>query len=206
MPLGDSITYGSYGANLESVSQGGYRSVLWQRLLENDHQTDFVGSLNEPVAVGSGHEGHPGWRTDEIARHVESWLERYWPSLILLMTGTNDIVQGDPISLALERLEMLLKRIHNTAPTARILVGSITGVRHPNDYHVNPQIIEAYNTQIPPLIELHRQTTENIHFADIASISRLGDEDFHADGLHPNDQGYRKMGEAWYDLLAPWLG
>src|SRR5512139_1700018 len=61
MPLGDSITDGTQ-------VPGGYRIGLWQRLAATGHRVDFVGSqFNGPANLGDhDHEGHPGWRIDQI--------------------------------------------------------------------------------------------------------------------------------------------
>ena len=54
MPLGDSITYGT-------GVEGGYRLGLWNSLLQDDFQVDFVGSESDgPVNIDPDHEGHPG--------------------------------------------------------------------------------------------------------------------------------------------------
>ncbi len=65
MPLGDSITD---GFNV----QGGYRIGLWQRLANAGVATDFVGSgANGPASLGDhDHEGHSGWRIDDLDRNV----------------------------------------------------------------------------------------------------------------------------------------
>lgn len=68
MPLGDSITDG-FG------EPGGYRIGLWQRL-SGRHAVDFVGSAsNGPGALGDhDHEGHSGWRIDQLDAGVVSWI------------------------------------------------------------------------------------------------------------------------------------
>ena len=87
MPLGDSITQGSSsGASWDNMVS--YRKALWDLLVADSYDIDFVGSQNEGSAVFgdlalADHEGHGGWRDDEIvngrlddpsAGKLEDWL------------------------------------------------------------------------------------------------------------------------------------
>src|SRR5690242_18073375 len=74
MPLGDSITDGL-------TVPGGYRIGLWQRFTNDRYRVDFVGSLsNGPGTLGDhDHEGHSGWRIDQIDANIAGWLSRYSP-------------------------------------------------------------------------------------------------------------------------------
>src|SRR5688572_17581059 len=69
MPLGDSITEGTQ-------VPGGYRVGLWQRLSGAGYRVDFVGTqFNGPAALGDhDHQGHPGWRIDQIDANITGWL------------------------------------------------------------------------------------------------------------------------------------
>ncbi|KAA9372941.1 GDSL family lipase, partial [Microbispora cellulosiformans] len=87
MPLGDSITEGTQ-------VPGGYRIGLWQRLAAGRYTVDFVGSqYNGPGNLGDhDHEGHPGWRIDQIDANITGWLRSYTPRTVLLHIGTNDVL------------------------------------------------------------------------------------------------------------------
>src|SRR5690606_20101241 len=77
MPLGDSITDGL-------TVPGGYRIDLWQKLVADGYTIDFVGSQsNGPASLGDrDHEGHSGWRIDQIDANIVGWLQRYTPRTI----------------------------------------------------------------------------------------------------------------------------
>ena len=89
MPLGDSITEGTQ-------VPGGYRIGLWQRLASSGYRVDFVGSqFNGPASLGDhDHEGHPGWRIDQIDANIVGWLQPVTPRTVLLHIGTNDVLQN----------------------------------------------------------------------------------------------------------------
>src|SRR6185503_13517942 len=79
MPLGDSITEGTQ-------VPGGYRIGLWQRFVSGGFRVDFVGSqFNGPSSLGDhDHEGHPGWRIDQIDANIVGWLRTFTPHTVLL--------------------------------------------------------------------------------------------------------------------------
>ncbi len=74
MPLGASITAGYPG-------EGGYRIKLWNTALANNWNIHFVGSLsNGSDSLGDkNHEGHIGYRIDEIAALLDDVLATYNP-------------------------------------------------------------------------------------------------------------------------------
>src|ERR1051326_5652104 len=89
MPLGDSITDGY-------TVPGGYRIGLWERFGPGKSTVDLVGAQsNGPARLGDhDHEGHSGWRIDQIDANVVGWLNSYQPHTVLLHIGTNDILQN----------------------------------------------------------------------------------------------------------------
>ncbi len=82
MPLGDSITQGD---------DGSYRRPLWIALKEADISVDFVGSMghgysgdNESGNYDTDHEGHWGWRADEVLKRIDQWAARNIPDIVLM--------------------------------------------------------------------------------------------------------------------------
>src|SRR5215212_886022 len=120
MPLGDSITEGTQ-------VPGGYRNGLWQRFTANGYRVDFVGSqFNGPTALGDhDHEGHPGWRIDQIDANISGWLGSTSPRSVLLHIGTNDVLQNYNLGGAPNRLSTLIDRITAAAPSADVFVATI---------------------------------------------------------------------------------
>src|SRR3982751_715951 len=110
MPLGDSITD---GFNVP----GGYRIGLWQRLAAAGRTTDLVGTgFNGPAALGDhDHEGHSGWRIDQLDANITGWLRTANPRTVLLHIGTNDIGQNYDVANAPARLSTLIDHIRTLA-------------------------------------------------------------------------------------------
>lgn len=110
-PLGDSITL---GYSVPQNSPGGYRAPLDQILSQSRIGHRFLGMASgnsSPTLDVSGqahHDGHGGYRVDEIRRDLDGvahgssdlggrWLTRggaaLKPDVVLLHLGTNDILQ-----------------------------------------------------------------------------------------------------------------
>jgi lysophospholipase L1-like esterase len=186
MPLGDSITD---GFNVP----GGYRIDLWNHLMADGHQVDFVGSLvNGPDSLGDmDHEGHSGWTIAQIDENISAWLTTYTPQTILLHIGTNDIYGSDPAG-APSRLATLVDRITTQAPDTHLFVAMITPL---TDFDAG---VREFNAAVPGIVEEQAGAGRSVHLVDMYSALTTADL---ADGVHPNEVGYSKMATAWYDAL-----
>jgi lysophospholipase L1-like esterase len=185
MPLGDSITD---GFNVP----GGYRIDLWQKFVAGGFTVDFVGSLsNGPAALGDhDHEGHSGWRIDQIDANIVTWLRTFTPRTILLHIGTNDMIQNS--SGATTRLGTLLDHITATAPDAEVFVATIIPLAG------NDSAVRAFNAAIPGLVQARVNAGRHLHLVDMFSALTTADL---ADGVHPNAGGYAKMANVWFAAL-----
>ncbi len=186
MPLGDSITD---GFNVP----GGYRVNLWQRLATGGYTVDFVGSgFNGPTALGDhDHEGHSGWRIDQIDANIVGWLQTYTPRTILLHIGTNDMNQNYNIATAPARLSALIDKIRANAPAVELFVAQIT----PESDATLASRVQAFNAAIPGIVAGRDRLT---HLVDMYSAITTADL---ADGVHPNATGYDKMAARWFTAL-----
>ncbi|MEU4218532.1 RICIN domain-containing protein [Actinoplanes sp. NPDC026623] len=186
MPLGDSITD---GFNVP----GGYRIGLWQRLANAGRLTDFVGSgFNGPAALGDhDHEGHSGWRIDELDANITGWMRTANPRTILLHIGTNDIGQNYDVANAPARLSALIDHIRVLAPNVELFVAQIT----PTSNAGNETKTQTFNAALPGIVAQKGPMT---HLVDMHSALTVADL---ADGLHPNATGYDKMAARWFSAL-----
>ncbi|BCJ47864.1 lipase [Actinoplanes ianthinogenes] len=186
MPLGDSITDG-YNV------PGGYRIGLWQRLAGNGTLTDFVGSgSNGPAGLGDhDHEGHSGWRIDQLDANIVGWIRQADPRTVLLHIGTNDIGQNHDVANAPARLSALIDKIRANAPQVQLFVAQIT----PTANAANEQKTQTFNAALPGIVAQKGPLT---HLVDMHSALTTADL---ADGLHPNAGGYDKMAARWFAAL-----
>ncbi|WP_102126791.1 RICIN domain-containing protein [Deinococcus planocerae] len=187
MPLGDSITD---GYNIP----GGYRPELFQKLTAAALSTDFVGSLRNGNLTDRDHEGHSGWRIDEISARVDGWVDAYQPEVILLMIGTNDMIQNYDVARAPARLGALLDKINARRPAATVLVASIP----PMSDATRNNRARTYNAAIPNLVQTRAAAGRKVRFVDAYPQLTLSDL---ADGVHPNAAGYSKLANVWMNAL-----
>jgi lysophospholipase L1-like esterase len=186
MPLGDSITDGY-------TVPGGYRIGLWQRAAAAGIPVDFVGSLsNGPAELGDhDHEGHSGWRIDQLDANIVGWLQASNPRTILLHIGTNDIGQNYDVGNAPARLSALIDHIRTLAPNAQLFVAQII----PTANAANEIATQTFNAALPGIVAQKGPLT---HLVDMHSAITTADL---ADGLHPNATGYDKMAARWFSAL-----
>jgi lysophospholipase L1-like esterase len=208
LPLGDSITYG-----VGSSDKGGYRTFLWKDFVRNGYKARFVGSLsNGPDDIDTHHEGHPGWRIDQISSHVTTWLLLYRPQIILLFIGTNDILQRHDVSHAPNRLSFLIGRITLILPRSTLIVASVTPLDNsklyarlhssfPSSVDFDANII-AYDAVIPAIVRSEAAQGKHVQYIDMYDAVPVSDVD---DGIHPDDAGYALMANVWYGALVKLL-
>ncbi len=201
MPLGDSGTLGAYSANDFGI--GGYRAPLWSRLTQEGYAVDFVGSVNGPAPQGvdPDHEGHGGWRIDDLDGSIDGWMASSRPDVILLMAGANDIIQGYGVSATVSHMDSLLAEIFVDRPSAVVLLGTLWWVPTPNFYNYDISQIQGVNANLPSLVSKYSNQGRIIQLVDQYNLG-WSPSDFNADQIHPNANGYFKMAQAWHDPLA----
>ncbi|GGO14056.1 GDSL-type esterase/lipase family protein [Micromonospora parathelypteridis] len=185
MTLGDSITDGL-------TVPGGYRIGLWQKLVAGGHTVDFVGSqFNGPSSLGDhDHEGHSGWRIDQIDANIVNWLRTTTPRTVLLHIGTNDMFGNAANAPA--RLSTLLDRITNTSPGIIVFVATII------PFPAADAAVRTFNAAIPGIVQGKVAAGKRVYLVDMYRALTATDL---ADGVHPNAGGYEKMSTVWFNAL-----
>ncbi|GAB1821963.1 hypothetical protein HerbRD11066_51270 [Herbidospora sp. RD11066] len=182
MPLGDSITEG-----VGSPTSSSYRMVLQRSLTNMGFRYDFMGSLAHGSGSDRDHEGHSGWRIDQIQGSVEGWLNTYRPDVVTLHLGTNDMIQNYQASTAPDRLMGLIDRIFVFRPTVAVVVSTLVPARTSS---IDARI-RQFNQRLPEMVRARQEAGRHIVLVDMAAVTP---NDI-ADDVHPNDNGYRKMGQ-----------
>jgi lysophospholipase L1-like esterase len=189
MPLGDSITEGTQ-------VPGGYRIGLWQRLAGARYTVDFVGTqYNGPGNLGDhDHQGHPGWRIDQIDANISGWLRTTNPRTVLLHIGTNDILQNYNVSSAPSRLSTLVDHITAGVPNADVFVATIIPISNSGQNNA----ARTFNAALPGIVQSKVNSGKRVHLVDMYSALSTSDL---IDGVHPTANGYDKMAARWYSAL-----
>ncbi len=188
MPLGDSITRGLI-IPPPGFIPGGYRTRLYQRLIREWQPVEFVGSADDnpdPDRLPSPHhEGHGGFRIDEIQAGIDGWLAAARPDLVLLHIGTNDMVQDYDLAGAPARLDGLLAHLPTRVFVAQIISSLEQRVR---------DRIERFNAAVPSIAARHGATVVDMYHA-------VAPSDF-SDSYHPNADGYARIADAWLGAIT----
>ncbi|MEV4350036.1 ricin-type beta-trefoil lectin domain protein [Actinoplanes sp. NPDC049596] len=189
MPLGDSITEGTQ-------VPGGYRIGLWQRLAGAGYRVDFVGTQsNGPAALGDhDHQGHPGWRIDQIDANITRWLQAANPRTVLLHIGTNDILQNYNVASAPSRLSTLIDHITATAPAADVFVATLIPLASSGQ----EAAARSFNAALPGIVQSKVNSGRRVHLVDMHAALTTADL---IDGVHPTAGGYDKMAAVWFAAL-----
>lgn len=183
MTIIDSITYG-----FQSTDGNGYRGELFAKLSGNGNTIDLVGSVRSGSMPANSNEGHNGATIDQIASYASASLASR-PNVVLVHAGTNDMnLPLDPAG-APSRLGNLIDKILVTCPDALVLVSQIVT----SGSAATRANILAYNEAIPGVVAARAAKGSKVMVVDM--FTRLLAPDNYADDLHPNDGGYKIMGD-----------
>ncbi|ACL76728.1 GDSL-type esterase/lipase family protein [Ruminiclostridium cellulolyticum] len=191
MPLGDSITDGI-------TVPGAYRIKLWNNITSAGQKVDFVGSMsNGPTELGDkNHEGHSGWRIDQIDANINAWMTTYKPKIVLLHIGTNDISQKYDLNNAPNRLSSLIDKICAKLPSdGKLYVAKVIPLSYAD--------VRNYNTQVAQVVQNKANQGKPVFVVDMYSAVTTADL---PDGVHCSRTGYDKMADVWYNAIKNDLG
>lgn len=209
LPLGDSLTVGVGSAG----AGGGYRVPLFRRALAAGRAITFVGSqANGPETVDGmafprGHEGYRGYAIDAgggregLAPIVPRVVTAARPHVVLLLAGTNDVGATviDPAH-APERLGKLIDLVAAAAPGALIVVAQIP----PSMTDATNARIQSFNAALPSIVAGRAHVLLVDAYAALASDAGYK-RTLMFNEFHPNDAGYARIADRWYEALGPFL-
>jgi lysophospholipase L1-like esterase len=205
MPAGDAITRGSPGGG-SNAGDGGYRAPLWALLAQAKAPVDFVGATRSgPFSIDRDHESWTGLSIEALARRLLVDVPAQRPEVILLHIGTQDLIAGAGPEAIERRLAALIDGVASRAPEARLLVGSLLGVRVPNRFQIHPEVVAAVNRRIRALVTQRASSGIRCELVDIGARAALGPADFQEDGVHPSARGDTRIAAAWFQALRPYL-
>ena len=151
-------------------------------------------------------------------------MKVYQPDVIMLQIGTNDILDAQLTGIG-DRLEELVdKLIPYVSGDGQVLyLASIPDIdaakkydwlgayqwTYGVSYESDPEkfvatvqaAVDDYNTIVKNLVAKKQAEGAHIEFSDINSTIDISAGDLE-DGVHPNEQGYAKMGQYWSNLLT----
>lgn len=233
MSVGDSITdgyweQGSYrkytyklltdnGYNIDMVGPKGSNSQNTNGFTYDGQYCGYSGYAIQDI---SGTETRSGIYEVLVNGNV---METYDPDIVLLQIGTNDILSAYNTGIE-DRLENLVDYMLDyledeedvlfvtTIPYMDVeevyswfwTYGSVYYSMDKSDFcDLIDNYVNIYNEKIKDLVEEKQSEGKHIQLADINSVVDANTD--LNDGVHPNEQGYEKMGEYWYTVLDSYL-
>ena len=213
MPLGDSITDGF-------TVVGGYRIPLWYLLQEQGivDGIDFVGPNGWYIdgVADYNHAGYSGYTIADcpgrqgIYNFIDWLMEEYPADVVMLQIGTNDIISSYDLDHAGERLELLADSILTYIPEGGMLYISTIPymdadvTTYTDAYTVEEMdaAVDDYNAKVKALVAKKQSEGKPVAQADVNSVLTKADL---SDGVHPSEDGYRKMAEYWCGVLTEFV-
>ena len=211
--LGDSLTEGYY-------YPGAYRVRLFETAVHWGRNITFVGSqTNGPVEEFEGlpfpprHEGHSGKDINfflapaqpnkttplitTILHPTTGADDDQVPDIMLLMIGTNDILQNTELDHARDRLDALLTLIFAANVCQLVVLAQIPPLPE-DDFQVR-----RYNDSVANLVRTRAAAGDPIVLADMHTgfdRSLLGPDD-----KHPIQRGYEHIAAVWFAAIDTFL-
>ncbi|KAJ5675743.1 CAZyme family CE3 [Penicillium macrosclerotiorum] len=186
LPLGASITLG-----WKSTDHNGYRKWIRQQLRYAGWQVDMIGSLKNGTMHDNQHEGHFGYRIDQLYEKAEKIIP-HQPNLILINAGTNDALQKHEPGTAGMRMGRLLTKLYDEIPGTTIILSTLL----PNKKQ--PRLVWEISEQLRVLAALRRAKGERLVLAEMSSFIKSSQL---VDDTHPDDTGYKEMASVWWAAI-----
>jgi len=199
VPLGNSITQG----NIATQGANSYRRNLWNKLNSEGYDVNFVGSLDTDnkgrtfpdASFDHDHEGHWGWRADEILADLAGWLTGYTPDVALIHLGSNDAIQGNTVGSTLDEIEDIIGLLRNDNSRITIFLARILPLENA-DWNAK---VEGINEGLDLLVVNLDQSQSRIILVDQNSGWSITDYTY--DGIHPNPTGEERMAQRWFNAF-----
>ena len=174
----------------DSITHAGGRSFTspptprsWVRYVVADERSPWRFVAN--VAVS-------GERLDQMAARFERDVLAREPAGVVILGGTNDVIQGVPVDDALPHLERMIDLAH--------LAGAEVWV-------VAPPPLEAPGYDVQPLRQAEQALAEQAGATWVDPLDAVGspsrwEPGLSSDGVHPTEEGARALGEAVLDRVG----
>jgi lysophospholipase L1-like esterase len=197
--LGDSITQGD-------ASHQSYRYALWKRFVEAGIAVDFVGSQTQnhggtpsfPKVLGKSfdadHEGHWGWRADQLLAQLPGWLASYDADVALLHVGSNDALQKQSTTTTVGELEAIIDALRVDNPAIAIFIAKLIPTTRAENSNVS-----QLNAQLEAICEKKHQAGSPVTLVDQSRGFDAAADTY--DGIHPNAAGEQKMADVFFEAL-----
>ncbi|MCP5023377.1 MAG: hypothetical protein GY930_16610 [bacterium] len=215
MCIGDSNTHGVQGYT-------SYRYPLWFSLRRRGSLVSFVGTRftveNENgtsipdlnlfnryyTYFDRDHQGYSGYRTDQVLPLLPPAIASETPDVCLILLGTNDIGQrgSNGINSAVGNLKATLEAVRSQGPATIFFIASIPPIGTGTWYFNNAGFVSSFNSLLETSIPSWSTPLSPVNFVDVHAALDVA-TDMLPDGIHPNQQGQRKIAQVFHNAILP---
>ncbi|KAI0123492.1 SGNH hydrolase-type esterase domain-containing protein [Xylariales sp. AK1849] len=200
MTLGASVCRGD-------VSNGtvGFRKPLRDKLVSVGNLVNMVGSDRVGEMTDNDVEAHPGNRVDQVHEWATHSVPRTKPNLFLVHVGSNDCLQYWDLPNYHQRLRGFIDYLLEQSPRGTVVMSTLLTNTVPNTepciLDLNRQMRELYaslKSEGRPVVlsEMHDQFVP-----EDDSLERPHPTNITPDGTHPDDDGYAKMANIFFQSI-----
>ena len=221
MPMGNSITYDFNTFDETDPRPEGdrisYRKKLYELLTNAGYNFDFVGHKNAGYNLfpDGDNAGIPGthdqylvellkngyddtWNEQITSSYGIPYLDEYPTDMILLHIGTNDINTGEGSSAA--SVSQILDQIDayeiRSGHNVEVFIARIIKM-YPSTNPLN-SIVVQFNNNVAAMVAARNDPS--IHLVDMENALDYSTDMI--DEFHPNNQGYEKMAQVWFNAIS----
>lgn len=213
MCLGDSMTDGFW-------LEGGYRTTLCSLIEENGlkEKVEFVGINKSGDCYSNAHCGFSSFSIENIPQSVTggrtgvaAMLDEIFkscaPDVTLLQIGTNDILSIYRLEEAGVRLMTLARNIILGMNGGRLYIATIPYMDAKDDTFIPSEhftcesidkMVDSFNAHVRLTVSYLKHEGYDVRLAD---INKVMDRSLLHDGVHPSEEGYKKIGTFWFETL-----
>ena len=199
-----------------------YRKTFYDLATADGFNIDMVGPNSDGTGLSydGDNAGFIGFPCAELITKFDSFYINYNPDIILLLEGTNDCgwVYSEywPVTTLsgvtrtpIVELSSLIDTICLKYPNTEIFVSTIPPMSNLAYAYIPARVgvananVIVFNNAMPAMIALKVSAGKKIHFVDNRSVLTVAD--LSSDGIHPNTDGYNKIGTAFYTVVKNFM-
>ncbi|KAK5653242.1 hypothetical protein OQA88_9141 [Cercophora sp. LCS_1] len=192
LPLGVSIVYG-----MGSSTGNGFRKALRDGLRVAGYKVNMVGNRSGGDMADNSVEATSGFQVHEVHAAAIS-ATQYQPNVVLINAGNNDARLNNNLNQIGERMESLIDHLQQNIPGVTTLLSTMLVSSHVDITEERLGLIDAQYQHVA--MRRRHVLGQKIILVD---FSKPGTNwniplSLMPDGIHPNDEGYEMMAQAWY--------
>lgn len=199
MAFGDSITAGEVTFPVSSGTASGrqvivpsasYPTVL-QRLLRTRYQ--FQG---DQIVVNNAGVG--GEKAIDARNRFFATLNSTRPEVVLILSGHNDIPRGEDGAASGAANEVRIMAQGAKAAGARVFIGTPVPGRPGGNRTIDPFLLLDYANRMRAVASQEGAVLVDLYASMLPDVFRY----IGVDGLHPNEAGYTRIAELFYEAIV----